>query len=61
MAQLTPRFSANRTMREYTVGYYLPAAAVYRERVMDAGARGKRMIDWLHAFDWKSSMLPSAN
>ena len=31
MARLTPRFSANRTVREYTEQYYLPAAAAYRE------------------------------
>ena len=30
MAQLTPRFSANRTVREYTEQHYLPAAAAYR-------------------------------
>ena len=29
MARLTPRFSANRTIREYTEQYYLPAAALY--------------------------------
>ena len=28
MARLTPEFSANRTVREYTEKYYLPAAAV---------------------------------
>ena len=33
MARLTPHFSANRTVREYTEQYYLPAAAAYRERV----------------------------
>ena len=32
MARLTPRFSANRTVREYTEQHYLPAAAAYRER-----------------------------
>ena len=32
MARLTPRFSANRTVREYTEQHYLPAAATYRER-----------------------------
>ena len=30
MARLTPRFSANRTVREYTEQHYLPAAAAYR-------------------------------
>jgi starch phosphorylase len=31
MACLTPRFSANRAVREYTERYYLPAAARYNE------------------------------
>ena len=35
MARLTPQFSANRTVREYTEQYYLPAAAAYRERAAD--------------------------
>ena len=30
MARLTPQFSANRTVREYTEQHYLPAAAAYR-------------------------------
>ena len=29
MARLTPRFSANRTVREYTEQHYLPAATAY--------------------------------
>ena len=38
MARLAPQFSANRTVREYTESYYLPAAAEYRRRA-DDGAR----------------------
>ena len=38
MARLAPRFSANRTVREYTENYYLPAAAAYRRRTADRGA-----------------------
>ncbi len=41
MARLTPRFSANRAVREYTEQHYLPAAAAYRERAADNGADGK--------------------
>ena len=41
MARLTPRFSANRTVREYTEQHYLPAAAAYRERAADKGAIGR--------------------
>lgn len=32
MARLTPQYSANRTVREYTERYYLPAAEAYRWR-----------------------------
>ena len=35
MARLTPRFSANRAVREYTETHYLPAAAAYRDRAAD--------------------------
>ena len=41
MAQLTPRFSASRTVREYTEQHYLPAAASYRERAANKGAVGQ--------------------
>ena len=46
MARLTPRFSANRTVREYTEQYYLPAAAAYRERAANKGAVGRQVVDW---------------
>jgi len=46
MAQLTPRFSANRVVREYTERHYLPAAAAYRMRAADAGAGGKEVVNW---------------
>ncbi len=46
MARLTPQFSANRTVREYTELYYLPAAALYRARAADKGAAGNLLVDW---------------
>jgi starch phosphorylase len=46
MACLTPRFSANRTVREYTERYYLPAAAAFRQRVADKGALAAQVLDW---------------
>jgi starch phosphorylase len=49
MARLTPRFSANRTAREYTEQHYLPAAATYHERTADKGARAKDLVNWQHA------------
>ena len=53
MARLTPRFSADRTVREYTEQHYLPAAAAYRERAADKGAVGRQMVDWRHALEQK--------
>ena len=53
MARLTPRFSANRTVREYTEQHYLPAAAAYRERAADNGAVGSQMVNWRHALEQK--------
>ena len=53
MARLTPRFSANRTVREYTEQHYLPAAAAYRSRSADKGALGSRIIYWRHSLEQK--------
>ncbi len=57
MARLTPRFSANRTVREYTEHYYLPAAAAYRERAADKGASGVQMASWEHAIEHEWAKL----
>ncbi|HEX7127502.1 MAG TPA: alpha-glucan family phosphorylase, partial [Thermodesulfobacteriota bacterium] len=46
MARLTLRFSADRTVREYTERHYLPAAAAYRRRASDEAALGRRLTDW---------------
>ena len=51
MSRLTPRFSADRAVREYTEQHYLPAAAAYRERAADKGAVGKQVADWQHAME----------
>jgi glycogen phosphorylase len=51
MARLTPRFSADRAVREYTEQHYLPAAAAYRERAADKGAVGRQVADWEHAME----------
>jgi starch phosphorylase len=53
MAQLTPRFSANRTVREYTEGLYLPAAAAYRLRVANSGSTGRQIVDWQNSLEQK--------
>ena len=57
MARLTPRFSTNRTVREYTEQHYLPAAAAYRERAADKGAMGTRIVDWQHTLEQKWAAL----
>ncbi|MBI0398102.1 alpha-glucan family phosphorylase [Cyclobacterium marinum] len=48
MATLTPRFSANRTVREYTEDYYLPAAINYKKSAARKGAKGKRIVSAGH-------------
>src|SRR5664280_2804655 len=57
MARLTPRFSANRTVREYTEQHYLPAANAYHSRVAKKGAIGKQMVDWQHSLEQKWAKL----
>jgi starch phosphorylase len=51
MARLTPRFSADRTIREYTEQYYLPAAALYGARAKDKGSTGSGLIAWKRRLD----------
>ena len=46
MARLTPRFSANRTVREYTEQHYLPAATAYHLRMANKGAIGRQIVAW---------------
>jgi len=57
MAQLTPQFSADRAVREYTEQHYLPAATAYRERAANKGAVGGQMVDWRHELDRKWGSL----
>ncbi len=46
MARLTPQFSANRAVREYTLQHYLPGATAFRARAGEKGAKGKLIADW---------------
>jgi starch phosphorylase len=46
MAQLTPQFSANRTVRAYTERHYIPAADAYLRRVAERGAMGAQLVEW---------------
>jgi len=57
MARLTPRFSTNRAVREYTEQYYLPAAATYRKRAARKGAAGVKLVSWRRALEQKWAAL----
>jgi len=46
MAKLTPRFSASRTVREYTERHYLPVAAAQAARADNNCAAGRQIVDW---------------
>ncbi len=51
MATLTPFFSANRTVREYTENYYLRGAKGYADRAADNGALGRRIVQWKNTIE----------
>jgi starch phosphorylase len=57
MARLTPHFSANRSVREYTEKYYLPAAAAYQVRNANKGAIGGQMVAWQANLEQKWASL----
>ena len=46
MAQLTPRFSTTRTVREYTEQAYIPAASAYKLRTANGAFLGRQIVDW---------------
>ncbi len=46
MATLTPRYSSNRMLRQYTEAYYLPMARAYRERLARGGALARELEAW---------------
>jgi starch phosphorylase len=51
MGRLTPIFSANRTVRQYTEQYYIPAATAYRERAADKGTMGANLMNLQRALE----------
>lgn len=61
MARLTPHFSSNRSLREYVERFYLPAAALYDERIANGGEKGKKIAAWLRAFRERWNDLQFAN
>jgi glycogen phosphorylase len=46
MLQLAPRFSSNRTVREYVERYYLSACNAYLDRAMNSSELGIELSDW---------------
>jgi glycogen phosphorylase len=46
MARLTPEFSADRAIREYTENHYLPAASDYLERAAWDSTLGVSLLSW---------------
>jgi starch phosphorylase len=57
MSLLTPRFSAVRSVREYTEQHYLPAATAFRERRAYEGAMGASIVNWQHSLREKWGSL----
>jgi len=46
MATLTPSFSANRVVRQYTADHYIPAASAYCARSEGSGRAGAGILAW---------------
>jgi len=61
MARLAPRFSASRTVREYTEQHYLPAATAYRARAANNGVAARKLVDWQNGLAQKWSTLRFGN
>ncbi len=51
MAQLTPRFSTNRMLRQYTREIYLPSVRAFRQRSKDNGRLGGELEKWQKKID----------
>jgi starch phosphorylase len=46
MARLTPVFSTNRVVRQYTDDHYVSAATAFAERATNQGALGAQLLSW---------------
>jgi glycogen phosphorylase len=62
MARLTPAFSTNRVVRQYTERYYEPAAAAFRARSANGGSLGGDLVRWQNeiAQHWATLRFGSA-
>jgi starch phosphorylase len=61
MARLTPQFSANRTVRDYTERHYIPAAVAYRLRAAGNSSIGSSIVKWNHDLNEKWGLLTFGN
>jgi starch phosphorylase len=57
MAQLTPRYSANRAVRDYTEQHYLPAASAYLARAAGQGTLGAQLVTLRHVLEQRWTAL----
>lgn len=53
MAHLTPQFSSNRSVREYTEKYYVPAAENYLKRQKNNGALAEQIVNWERSLNFE--------
>lgn len=62
MAHLTPAFSTNRVVREYTELHYLPAADAFCKRAENEGSLGRELLKWQSDLTrhWASARFGSA-
>jgi glycogen phosphorylase len=51
MSRLTPQFSANRVVREYSEAHYLKRAKAYCERAINSGAPATKLVEWRKAVE----------
>lgn len=57
MARLTPQFSANRAVREYTEQHYIPSAKEFIKRSENKGETAKKILEWKNNLGQKWSSL----
>ncbi len=57
MADLAPRFSTNRMLREYTEVYYLPLAEAWRRRSADQGKVARELARWRDGLEARSGAV----
>ena len=51
MAELTPRFSSNRMLREYVEKLYLPAGEAFRKRIAEGAGRAAELLRWCESIE----------